>query len=400
MGWNAAAVGARIGAAIALGLAGVAAPLSAQDASAPRVANPLGELVDRAILVEGYGSWDRGEAAPLRTAQPLVDPVLWFGAASALAEAHRADPLASRYTTILLDITADGAIAGCRYAPSARPIIDEAVLCGEIAGQRFLPQLADDGSRVSGEFRLSLSSRNLTAEPGAPPRPLFTGERDTRPAPMPPPRVEQITGFPPDRFEVSYLYRAPQWTTAPRPGWGDTPQEGPMTGLILYRSRTPEGTACRVLAPSGDPARDAAGCTYGKQQLVPDWSAVEGRQDWMVPLAILHRPDSMIAIGPDPDRIRQTQLAEGADAALVAALTRAGVLPEGREKSPLVLNLAATPEGAVRHCRVVRTTGNDAQDIAACAIARETVRLMPMEDVFGTPNPLASMFWRADTRTE
>lgn len=372
------------------------APTQAQGPLAPRITRPGGALEDRAILVEGYGYWPREEAPPLRTAQPLAEPVTWFGPESALAAAHRADPAADRYATFLLDITAQGTVAGCRYSPKSRVIVEEALLCAEIAGQRFLPKLADDGTRVAGTFTLSFSNRSFTVQSDAPPRPLFTTERNSRPVSLPRPmsRVENLVRFPPADFEIADLYRAPQWKTAPQSGWGDTPRKGPTTGLILHRS--PNGLQCRVLATSRDAQADAAACTYAKATLAPDWSGVEGSLDWFVPLAILHRPEGLLAIGPDPERIRETRMAEGAEEALVAALTRARVLGKDRAASPLVLDLAANPDGTVRHCRVVKTTGKDATDIAACRIARETVRLVPFEDVFGTPNPLASLFWRAN----
>jgi hypothetical protein len=369
------------------------APVQAEEPVAPRVPAIFDRLFDEAILVEGYGFWERSSPAPLRTAQPLSEPVTWFGANSVLAAARQADPRALLYTNLLLDITPEGTIAACRYSPTARKPVDEAALCGEIAGQRFLPQLADDGTPVRGQFRLGLSTRSFPAEPGDPPRPLFTAERDITPAPMIAPSAERLTRFPPFDFEVSSLYREPRWKTAPQPGWGATPQEGPMTGLILFRS--PQGLRCRALAPDSDPARNAAACTYARETLAPDWSGVEGNRDWIVPLAILHRAEGMRAIGPDPDFVRETVLAEGAEDALVAALTRPGVLGKDRTTSPLVLALDANPDGSLRHCRVAKTTGTDSADIAACTAARETVRLVPVEDVFGTPNPLASMFWRA-----
>ena len=377
-----------------LALAVPIAPVQAEEPTAPRITRPGGQVVDQAIIVEGYGYWPREEAPPLRTAQPLAEPVTWFGAESALTKAHLANPEGPLYATIMLDITAQGTIAGCRYTRSSRAFAAEALLCAEIAGQRFLPKLADDGTRVAGTFTLSLSGRGYVVRPDAPPRPLFPKEREVSTVPMLESRADRLERFPPNRGEVSSLYRAPQWKTAPQPGWGDTRQEGPMTGLIVYRS--PQGLRCRVLAETEDPALDAAACTYGKETLAPDWSAVEGTRDWMVPIAILHRPEGLLAIGPDPDRIRETRMAEGAEDALVAALTRAGVLGNDRAASPLVLDLASNPDGSVRHCRVVKTTGKDATDIAACKAARETVRLVPFEDVFGTPNPLASFFWRAN----
>ena len=381
--------------ALLAALAALPAAAGAEEPLAPRITRPGGALEDRAILVEGYGYWPREEAPPLRTAQPLAEPVTWFGAESALAKAHLADPAATRDATILLDITAQGTIAGCRYSPKSSVIVDEALLCAEIAGQRFLPKLAEDGTRVAGTFTLSFSNRSFTAQPDAPPRPLFTTERDLRVVPAPAPSAARLERFPPANFEVSSLYLAPQWKSAPQPGWGEIPQAGPMTGLILINDRN--GTVCRVLAPSGDPRADAAACAYGKETLAPDWYAIGGSRGLMVPLAILHRPEGFLAIGPDPDRVLETRMADGAEDALVAALTRAGVLGKDRAKSPLVLDLAANPDGSVRHCRVVRTTGGDAADIAACRIARETVRLIPFEDVFGTPNPLASLFWGASS---
>ncbi|MCL9998191.1 MAG: hypothetical protein NBV68_02315 [Erythrobacter sp.] len=394
MGWIFTAV--RRGGAAAAGLLALTVPFAsaqAEEPTAPRVTRPGGALQDRAILVEGYGYWPRDEQTPLRTAQPLAEPVTWFVADSVLAKAHLADPAAPRDATILLDITAQGTIAGCRYSPRSRVIVEEGLLCAEIAGQRFLPKLADDGTQVAGTFTLSFSNRTFTAQPDGPPRPLFTNERDTRPVPRLASRVQDLERFPPADFQVADLYRAPQWKTAPQAGWGETPQAGPMTGLILHRGFS--GLECRVLQPSGDMQADAAACAYGRGTLAPNWSSVDGNRDWMVPLAILHRPEGPLAIGPDPDFVRETQLAEGAEDALVAALTRAGVLPQDRAKSPLVLDLAANPDGSVRHCRVVKTTGKDATDIAACKTAREAARLMPFEDVFGTPNPLASLFWRA-----
>ena len=382
--------------ALLAALAALPAAALAEEPTAPRITRPGGALEDRAILVEGYGYWPREEAPPLRTAQPLTEPVTWFGAGSALAKAHLADPAANRYATFDLDITQEGAIAGCRYSPKSRVIVDEALLCAEISAQRFLPKLADDGTRVAGTFTLSFSNRSFTVQPDTPPRPLFISERDRRPVSLPRPmsRVDNLVRFPPADFEIADLYRAPQWKTAPQSGWGDTAREGPTTGLILHRS--PNGLKCRVLTTSRDAQADTAACAYAKATLAPDWSSVEGDRDWMVPLAILHRPEGLLAIGPDPEPVRETRMVEGAEDALVAALTRAGILPQDRAKSPLVLDLGANPDSSVRHCRVVRTTGKDAADIEACRIARATMRLIPFEDVFGTPNPLASLFWRAN----
>ena len=371
------------------------APTQAQEPTAPRVTTTGERPFDQVILVDGSGLWDMRRPAPLRTAQPLVEPVRWFGANSALVAARHADPRALLYAVLLLEITPEGTIAACRYSPNSRKPVDEATLCGEIAGQRFLPQLADDGTRVRGQFRLDLSGRQVAATADAPLRPLFTADRDITPVAMIAPSAERIKRFPPYNFEVSYLYRAPQWKTAPQPGWGDTPRDGPMTGLILHRSLS--GLQCRVLASSGDPQADTAACAYGTGTLAPDWSAEESSGDVIVPLYILHRPEGLLAIGPDPDFVREMQLAEGAENALVAALTRAGVLGKDPTASPLVLDLRANPDGSVRHCRVSKTTGTDATDIAACKVARETVRLIPAEDIFGTPDPLASLFWRAES---
>lgn len=373
------------------------APALAGEAAAPRVENARGELTDRAILVTGYGRWDNRDDPPLRTAQPLVDPSEWFGASSALAAAHRADPMVSLTATFVLDITAQGTIAGCRYSESSRVVVDEAALCAEMASQRFLPQLANDGTRVSGQYRLSLSNREFAAQPGAPERPLFTAERDRRPLPAPAPRALDIDTFPPSDYQL-FLYRAPNWQTAPNPGWGNYPRDETRTGLLLYRGYS--DLACRVLETSGDAQRDAAACRYAQTRLAPDWSGVEGNRDWIVPLYILHRPEGLVAIGPDPDRIRETHMTAEMDAALAEALTRGGVLPEGRQASPLGLSFASSPVGWVEHCRVVKTTGDDTRDIAACRIASEVVRMHPAEDIFGTPQSLAGMFWWAGPRPD
>ncbi len=396
MGFRRNSLAACTGAVLLLASVVAATPAAALDAAAPRVENARGELTDRAILVTGYGRWDNRDDPPLRTAQPLVDPSQWFAGNSALAEAHRADPMASRYATFVLDITAQGTIAACRYSEGSRVVVDEAALCAEIKQQRFLPQLANDGTRVSGQYRLSLSNREFAAQPGAPERPLFTAERDRRPLPAPAPRARDIDAFPPNDFELSYLYRAPIWQTAPNPGWGHYPRDETRTGLLLYRDG--EGRACRVLEPSGDAQRDAAACRYAQTALAPDWSAVEGNRDWIVPLYILHRTDGLVAIGPDPDRIRETHMTAEMDAALADALMRGGVLPEGRRDSPLGLSFASSPVGWVEHCRVVKTTGDDARDIAACRIASEAVRMHPAEDIFGTPQETAGMFWWAGSR--
>lgn len=375
-----------------------AAPISAQEADAPRRQLSGSVFADRAILVTGYGRWDDRDNPPLRTAQPLVDPSQWFGANSALAKAHLADPLAAKYAIFALDITAEGMIAQCRYAENSPVVVDEAALCADIAGQGFLPQLANDGSRESGRFHLMLRTREFVTEADAPPRPMFTSERDPRPLPVQAPRADRIENFPPADFQMSSLYRPPAWQTAPNPGWGDFARDEAKTGLILHRSA--RGLACRVLEPSGDAQRDAAACRYGQEQLAPDWSALEGDRGWMVPLYILHRAQGMVAIGPDPERTRETTMPAGVEAALVDALTRAGVLPDGRAASRLGLRLSSAPTGEVTHCRVVTTTGKDTTDIAACRIAREVVRMEPQEDVFGTPRDSAGMFWWAGSRPD
>jgi hypothetical protein len=274
-------------------------------------------------------------------------------------------------------------------------IVDEAQLCAEIAGQRFLPKLADDGSRVAGTFTLRFGNRSFTVQSDAPPRPLFTNERDTRPLPAPMPRAQDIDTIPPHDYQLS-LYRAPTWRTAPQPGWGNYPRDETRTGLLLYREYGK--LACRILEPSGDGQRDAAACRYAQNDLAPDWSTIAGNRDWVAPLYILHRSEGMIAIGPDPDRIRETHMTAEMDAALTDALTRGGVLPDGREASPLGLSFASSPVGWVEHCRVVKTTGDDAKDIAACRIASEVVRMHPAEDIFGTPRSPAGTFWWAAPR--
>lgn len=383
----------RFSCAAALACAFVTSPVLARDATAPRAENYRGDLEDRAIRITGYGHWTDRDNPPLRTAHPLVEPVKWFDGTSEIARVHLADPKEYMYSSAMLTINADGNVTSCTFDPQRMTGVDGDAVCKEVAGQKFLPQLNNDGQAESGQFRVSFGISALPANADTPPRPLFTNQRDPRPMAMAMPVARMIDQFPPHRFEVNALYREPVWETAPQPGWGDHGHDGSSTGLIVYQDR--DKVACRMVQSSGHQERDAAACGHALSQLAPDWSSIEQKRDWMVPLYILHKADSLVAIGPDPDRVRDTRISEATEAALVNALEKDGVLPEGRAHSNLVLYFTSDTSGNVIHCRVVTTAGNSARDIAACKAARATVTMEPREDVFGTPESPAGMFWRA-----
>ena len=385
---------ARFCAAAALACGAISSPVVAQQAKAPRVENSRGQLEDRALIITGNGDMSRNDP-PLRTAQP-VEPLLeWFDANSALAKAHQADPNARKYARLVLKIGADGSVAGCQHRGDPPPI--PFGLCDAIKDKRFLPQLANNGTAVEGLFNLSIFERSFDAQADSPLRPMFVPQGEAPPALTLAPSPAGLRRFPPLSSDFSYLYREPKWALEPHAGWGNHSQDNPKSGLIVYPSA--DELICRVLETAGSNGQDAAACEFAKTTLAPDWSQAEPSRTGlgtMVPLYILHQPDGLVAIGPKPDYVKRTRISQQSAAALEERLTQRGVFPRGREASELRLAFKGDETGAVTHCRVARTSGSDAGDIAACKAAYEVVRLEPREDVFGTPYPPFGDIWAAN----
>lgn len=93
-------------------------------------------------------------------------------------------------------------------------------------------------------------------------------------------------------------------------------------------------------------------------------------------------------------------MADEVEHRFIVSLTEAGIFPEGREASPLRINLTPDSSGRVRHCRIVTSTGSDSADFAACRIARRLASLILMEDIFGRISPYAALSWKADPTGE
>lgn len=374
----------------------VQAPLAAlaEEPAAPRTIQN-GEPVDVAILLSGSGSTPRGESPPMRQPAPLVDIIEWFGPNSRLAQAHIASPAELGYARLTLGIDATGAIGECSLDGSGRLPAVPAAICDDFAGQRFVPALAPDGQRIAGAYSITIMPRRYKVGDPPQPHPLFTKERDPAPVPVMAPRVDRIDSFPPPPFWLRRFYRDPQWQVAPQAGLPQEPSASaqPMTAIVLFD--TGAGLDCRIVERSGVTAQDNAACSFARSSLAPAWADASAQDHRAVPLYVTGQGGTSVAYAPDPDFRQTTTLADDVELRFIVALTEAGVFPEGREASPLQIQLVPDAEGRVAHCRIVTSTGTDAGDIAACRIARETIVMQPMEDIFGRTSPYASLFWKA-----
>lgn len=347
------------------------------------------------IFVSGFGSMPDRNNPPMRSPEAIRPPVEWFDGQSALVSGHVAAPEKLGYARFVLDIDAEGAVSGCSLQDGGRlPVAAEAV-CTDIEGQRFLPSLDNDGNRITGTYLVNLTPRRELVDAGASRLPILTNERDRRPMPMLAPRIDYVPSFPPSPSWMRAFHREPEWTLAPIAGLpGPDESETTMTGIVLSQSGS--ALACQLVEVIGHAEHDNAACSYAKFVLRPSWTDASAQQPRGVPLYISKQGDTIKAYAPDPDHNRTSSMSERSELALIVALTEAGVFPEGREESPLRIDLDPAEDGSVGHCRIVRSSGSDAGDIATCRIARGITDIAWMEDIFGRRSEYASLFWKAD----
>ena len=385
-------------------------PVAAQDATAQVNAAPDtallaprteidGQIYDVQIEVSGFGIVEQFSDPPLRTPQALADPRTWFDAAHPLTKAHLASPDGLRWSRVNLHIDARGNVSACdprQYA--VFPLSDEA-LCSALSQQKFLPALSQEGTRTKGQFALMISPRREESEPSAPRLPLVnTAPREAAMLQTVAPRLVPYR-FPPNGMWMRKFFREPEaWRSEPARGWDGQPEEEPASGIVLSSNGTE--LTCGVAKRSGDPTRDERACALARERLAPEWPGATPERPHAVPLYVLGTADEPIFMAPPKSYRRKAEMASGAENRLIEALNQAGIFPDGQAASPLRLALIAQADGAIRACRVVKTTGADDTDVAACKIARSAVTMDVREDSFGRALPKSTIFWDAATKEQ
>nr|WP_137677230.1 hypothetical protein [Parerythrobacter lutipelagi] len=385
---------------LALALAQSSA-LAAEDGTphAPRAVLD-GKPVSIAILINGYGTNSNRDDAAMRLARPVNEPFEWFEVSSRLVRAHLANPGHLGYSQLTLDIDAGGAVSGCTLGKDSKLPVDEAAICGDIIRQRFIPALDDNGNRIEGTYRVTIMPRRYPADKDQAHAPLLTGERDPAPVPMLAPRVDQLFSFPPSPFWMRAFYADPAWRIVPQVGLPAGVSEADRAYTAIIVSQKGGNPACRVIERSGIAAQDNGACSFATTVLGPVWADASAQNHRGVPLYISRQGEKLTAYAPDPEHEKSTRMADEVEHRFIVSLTEAGIFPEGREASPLRINLTPDSSGRVRHCRIVTSTGSDSADYATCRIARQLASLIPMEDIFGRISPYAALLWKADPTGE
>jgi hypothetical protein len=371
----------------------VAGPLAAQEPVAPRVVEN-GQSYDIRIEISGYGIAPDRNNPPMRTAEEITSPKDWFDDRSALVKAVIADPALEGSGGVRLTIDPAGIVTGCNF--ETRTILPggEEAVCQDLAQQRFKPALAEDGTKITGQYRVYISRLKAAVESSAKPQTLIVREQLPRPVMYAVAPQLRSYDFPPALLWLQRFYREPDtWGMQPRRGGADIPLPGAATGVILSW----DGSAylCDIARRSTDADLDRRACGYVRDTLVPVWNEASAEQPKAIPLMVVRSGDALSAWAPPEDRNDSAEFGDNGEAAFISALSNAGVFPLGRESSPLEMAIDVGIDGTVKRCRIMASSGSDAGDIDACRIARSIAEIEPRRELFGRPYEESMLYWRA-----
>lgn len=352
-------------------IAGVAGALTASVALAQTAPTPPTEPERHPMVqVSGYAvEADDMDSDLVRRVQWDGDPRDWISPEDpAVRDFIAAGRRPTARLALRFEVDADGRAIGCRPEQEAEGYA--ASLCGSLEPHvRFLPTLTTDGRRHADAFVLNVTLLWSLAEQQR----LVTYEQPA------PPRPPEIEGWPPP-------YGAPGTTVtglALLPGGGGAPEafSSPWAGLGLHLDQT-DGRArlrCTVIGSSGDEAFNARAC-----RAVTDADIRVRRR--FTPLLLVQAQGRFQVVLP-------------VNAMQTGARLLADGTPRFRDHIPaealgrLRLGLEIDAAGRATSCRVVRSSGDDAADIAACRLIRDDARFAPGQDVFGRPRASGLHTW-------
>lgn len=363
---------------------------------APRI-EQNGRQFDIPVRISGSGSIPGGDDVLLRLPQTRIDLSAWLTGNAELLAAHKAAPTGWSWVSAQLDIDTTGAVTGCKPNDLSAPPLTIDRMCRLFGTIPFVPALAKSGESVSGNFYLSMSMSYEPVSRGSPPRPLIDDSPEIRMSPPSPMPNLVPTEFPPSPLWMRTYYTEPVWAVTPIDQWQEPVAGTTSTSVVI--SWDSKQAKCHSVDQDAQASDLARVCAYAQSTLSPKWPDALPYQRRAVPLLVHQQPDgTFTANGPAKDPRMRTTLPPESEVKLLTQLKNAGLFPRGREHSDLRLSLRAAADGSVEHCRVARTSGSDAGDIAACDVAYRTVRLAVAQDIFGRPARFRSLFW--DARVE
>lgn len=365
---------------------------------APRI-EQNGRLYDIPVSISGSGSIPGGDDVFLRLPQTKIDLRAWLSGNAELLAAHRAAPTGWSWVSAQLDIDPSGLVTGCKPNDRSAPPLAIDRMCRLFATIPFVPALAKSGEPTSGSFYITVSIARKRASEGSPLLPLVGDGPETMmtiPSPAPKPDLRPAE-FPPSPLWMRTYYAEPVWAVSPLDQWQEPVAGAKTTSLVVIWDNTQP--KCHNIEQGTEANAAAKACDYALSTLAPKRADAFPYLRKAVPLLVHEHPDgSMTAHGPAKDPRMRTTLPPESELQLIIGLTNAGLFPRGRDQSNLRLSFRAAPDGSLEHCRVARSSGSDAGDIAACNAAYRTVRLSVAQDIFGRPARYRSLFW--DARVE
>lgn len=343
------------------------------------------------LMIRISGSPDRWRTdAPrdwIRWPQAINDPAQWISESDAAVQhwLAMASPRSDRSLTAMMDIAADGSVAGCMIDPNDRSgaAVPEPYLglCDTLrSAMRMRPAIGADGQPLASRFVVSIQFREGRVPTDSPREPLIA---EPRLSPAPPPPPPAVPEWPPTR--ASRLPTAVSLALAPggaaafardTPGWAG-----------VWVTSGPDGPiTCTVARPSGDARFDRRACEAASRRgaITYDWPA-NGR------VYPVRTPVHFVPVDGRPHAIMPvTQWISGATIpATVMERVRALALAAGAAGSPaadlaaLRLSISVDESGAVARCEVTQSSGNDAADAAVCMALRNSDGIVPGRDIFG-----------------
>lgn len=310
------------------------------------------------LYVSGYGYPQANELRGVATAS---DPMTWFTPADVPASVHAAaggrtagpnNQIILVQIGIEIHVGADDTISDC-YG-----IYGDALLAPETCALirqrgKFRHALSLDGTPVVGAMRMTVQY-SLSGPGGG--------------SGLPPAMMSPADAWPVVRSESRMtLASAPPPRSASRSIEDDV-------GVILYFNDD-KPYRCQVVHMGAAEAARMPSCDFAR---AATYASTNPRGNGVLPMIVRWQRGKPSLIAPIRPRSQAAEPASGDDAVVRGQPNPATLAPE----ATAYLDIAAT--GQVTQCRIAKSAGTDAADVAMCKHLVQQ-RFRPAEDVFGQP---------------
>lgn len=324
----------------------------------------------------------------IRRAQIIGDFTGWLSEADAPIAAWRATAQAGS-VHLKLDVDPQGRVSKCTAqgvsSSNPEPLAWGNALCPFVRDRaRFAPALRSDGAAMGDQ--IDFLARFLTSYSHGPRSgPLIQFYPPVPVMVMSAPTSTELKQWPPSADWLNAVARQPGFSgSVEQPG--GAPLQGTVIGLVVAdpKSGDPE---CRVIRSSGKPRLDAKACDHVLKKLKPKWDDGVRFPVRRWPLLLAPKGKGFRVVTANDLAQRAAQLETGEQARLEG-------LWRGQVKATRFVSVRGylSPQGSALICRISRSSGNDAADVAACRLFMAEARIAPARDIFGqqaTPaNPI------------